>query len=219
MSVRFDEKTHTYWKNDVRIPSVTEILECVYHPYQLVPQDLLEIARQRGEAVDRWVTQCLREDCIAQQQKAEWERSHEYIEWPVIEAEYAGYCESFKDAFRRMRLDHIDVQQVVHEPTFGYCGTYDCHGTIIYRQKRVPVIIDWKTCALSVMHAYQVAAYAKAAQVDGAALVRLREDGCGEIRVLKGANLRAAQAGWMATLAVYRTLEGTPAWFKDLPSI
>lgn len=54
--IKFEEDTHTYWLDGVKIPSVSALIKCVFpNSFEGIPENVLENARLRGEEVHRLI--------------------------------------------------------------------------------------------------------------------------------------------------------------------
>lgn len=112
---KFDEPTHTYTLDGVRLPSVSDIIAPL-KDFSGIPEKTLEYARDRGKAVhratelyDKGVTFDLGADA------------------EVIEPYLNGWLK-FRAAHPSLAWDRIEVSD--YHPTLGYAGTPDRSGWI-----------------------------------------------------------------------------------------
>lgn len=127
----FDEATHTYTLDGVRLPSVTEVTRFCAYDYKSDRPWMAEAAARRGTAVH--------EACAL----------IDYGEEPEETPEIAGYLK----AYRRFLADYKPDWQLIEHPMgnleMGFAGTLDRFGTMnpnpaIYGGL-APIILDIKT--------------------------------------------------------------------------
>jgi hypothetical protein len=142
--LEFEPTTHTYWINGQPVPSVTELLDdCGLTPdYSLVPQPVLQHARQRGIHVDQCIELLDADD----------------LDWRTVHPEAMPYLEGWL-AFREHEgFTPLANQLPLFHPTWGYAGTADSCGLLPGGR---PVILERKTTAkMASTVALQVAGYA-----------------------------------------------------------
>lgn len=119
----FDEATHTYTLDGIRLPSVTEVTRFCAYDYKSDRPWLAEAAASRGTAVH--------EACAL----------IDYGEEPEETPEIAGYLK----AYRRFLADYKPEWELIEHPIgsldVGFAGTLDRFGTI----DGEPSILDIKT--------------------------------------------------------------------------
>lgn len=112
MSLHFDEATHTYTVDGVRLPSVTEVTRFCAYDYKSAQPWLAEAAARRGTAIH--------EACAL----------IDYGEEPEEPPEISGYL----TAYRRFLKDCHPNWELIEYPmgslTLGVAGTLDRFGTM-----------------------------------------------------------------------------------------
>lgn len=141
----FDEATHTYTLDGIRLPSVTEVTRFCAYDYKSDRPWLAEAAARRGTAVH--------EACAL----------IDYGEEPEETPEIAGYLK----AYRRFLADYKPEWKLIEHPIgsilLGYAGTLDRFGTI----DGAPAILDIKTGQLhDAALSAQLTAYAELRQAE-----------------------------------------------------
>lgn len=137
--LHFDEATHTYTKDGVVIPSVTQVMESVgIIDYSMIPWETREVALKRGSDV-HLLTQF--ED-----------------EGDLLEASVEPHLRGYLAAWRRFKVEHeigrLPITLMEHRGChdFGYAGTLD-------RLFGTRVLLDIKTGAAPWWVRIQLAAY------------------------------------------------------------
>ncbi len=129
MTISFDVATHTYRdESGRRLPSVTQILGAVppwLGRFDLVPADTLEYKRQLGTAVHH--ATALHDQGVLDYDTLD-DAIRPYLDaWCLYRAE-TGFVPTV-------------IEQIVHHPTLGYCGTLDRIG----RTPTAVVLLDVKS--------------------------------------------------------------------------
>jgi hypothetical protein len=139
----FDPATHEYRVNGDLVPSVTQLLDDagMTPDYSLVPQPVLQHARERGIHVDLCCDLLDADD----------------LDWRSVHPEALPYVEAWL-AFREHEgFTPVASQVPVFHPTYGYAGTVDAVGTLPGAR---PVIVERKTTAkMAATYALQTAGY------------------------------------------------------------
>lgn len=124
---RYDEDTHSYYINDVPVPSVTQIVDVI-------------TATERPPAVSPMVSQAMRRGTAV----------HGYCEcldYGIepdeidIEPELAGYVRSWLDFKRDFRPEWRFIEKALYSEESGFAGRLDRFGVI----DDIPYIADIKT--------------------------------------------------------------------------
>lgn len=132
--IQFNEATHTYTKNGVILPSVTEITRFLAYDYKTDRPWLAEEAARRGTAVH--------EACMLM----------DYGEEPEEFPEIAGYLTAYRRFLADCRPDWTLIEHPMGSVGMGYAGTLDRFGTM----QGKAVLLDIKSG--SVLHHPAVAA-------------------------------------------------------------
>lgn len=142
MTLEFDAGTHTYMLNGVRVPSVTQILAPL-EDFSMVPPDVLEAARIRGQHVHEACDLFDRDE----------------LDWQSLDLALVPYVEAWRNFICESGAVVIASEtRVVHEQ-LGYAGSPD---KVLSWGKR-EVIPDIKATAIVPRTVgAQTAAYAKA---------------------------------------------------------
>ena len=123
--LEFEEKTHTYRLDGVKIPSVSDITECLAAiTYREVPPEIMAYAAERGTIIHR----------AAEELDMKGEVS--------VTGEYAPYVEAYANFLR----DKEPIWDMIEEPVNNgtlYAGTPDRYGLMDGKH----VIVDIKTAA------------------------------------------------------------------------
>lgn len=127
--IEFDAEKHIYRVEGVIVPSVSEILEpLTAKHYGEVNELTLRLAAERGTAVH--------EAC----------EELDYGFDPEVYPEYAGYVDAYIAFLQDYRPEWYGIEQMVYNPTEGYCGTIDRWGLLRGKgPAKVPAIVDIKT--------------------------------------------------------------------------
>lgn len=164
----FDEPSHAYAWNGVRVPSVTQVLAPLMN-YSFVNPEALEVARQEGMAIHKTVELYCRND-LDEDDLPDW---------------LGPRLDAFKKFVADTQFQMTGSEELVYHETYKYAGTFDLSGTLALRRKRVEALIDIKrSFAAGPVIGLQVAAYA-VAQAHGLSLdkamhryaLQLRADG------------------------------------------
>jgi len=180
---RFDEVSHEYWLNSVRIPSVTQILDGVGLISDFAKQPL---AAERGKLIH-----------LACKYLA-----NGVLDWSTVDASILGYVCSYAKFLEHTAWKILAVEQSLHDPEYLFAGTYD----VLFSD----YLVDIKSGAPAKWHALQTAAYRRLASWAGAkatkrATVYLQEDG--SIPNIIEHNDRTDLARFLACRTVYELLE------------
>jgi hypothetical protein len=139
----FDAATHEYRVNGALVPSVTQLLDDagMTPDYSLVPQPVLQHARERGIHVDLCCDLLDADD----------------LDWRSVHPEALPYVEAWM-AFREHEgFTPVASQVPLYHPTYEYCGTTDVVGTLPGTR---PAVVERKTTAkMSPTYALQTAGY------------------------------------------------------------
>lgn len=157
MSLAFDEATHSYTWNGVRVPSVTQVLRPLYFDLRFVAADLLEHKSGLGKAVHKAVELHVKKG----------------LDYESLDPIVARYFDQFLlfEVESGFRFDQAEV--FVHHP-LGYAGQVDLCGIRGQGFLASRVTVDVKTTStLSRAVALQTAAY-QGALVDKPARYALR---------------------------------------------
>jgi len=142
--LRFDPATHGYWIDGVLVESVTQLLEDagLTPDYSLVPQPVLQHARERGIHVDACCDLLDADD----------------LDWRSVHPEAVPYVEAWI-AFRDYEgFTPVASQVPLYHPRYGYAGTPDVVGLLPGDR---PAIVERKTTAkMAASYALQTAGYA-----------------------------------------------------------
>lgn len=109
----FDEKTHTYTLDGVRLPSVTEVTRFLSVDYKSDRPWLAQAAAQRGSDIHA-LTALI-----------------DYGEDPEdVPFEYEGYIKAYRRFLRDYRPEWSGIEVALADATRGFAGTVDRYGTI-----------------------------------------------------------------------------------------
>jgi len=140
----FEPVTHEYRIDGVVRPSVTQLLEDagLTPDYSLVPQPVLQHARERGIHIDACCDLLDADD----------------LDWRSVHPEAVPYVEAWL-AFREYEgFTPIASQIPLYHPVYGYAGTTDVVGVLPGSR---PAIVERKaTAKMSPTYALQTAGYA-----------------------------------------------------------
>lgn len=148
--LRFEDLNHAYFLDDVRVPSVTQVLQSsgAMIDFSKIPQPILLEARARGSAVHRAAHYWLENDLIVD-------------DFMSTFPEYAGYLQSLITLFDTGRLTTVCCERRVASLQYRYAGTFDWIGLF----DGAAAILDWATGApADVAKDLQIAAYEVAAR-------------------------------------------------------
>ena len=129
--IDFDEATHTYSRNGVVVPSVTQVLTPLTD-YSSVPKWRLGQARERGDYVHRMC---------------------EMFVWGTLDEsdldkDYTPYLDGFKRFLKDTNFIPEHVEERVYHPQLHYAGTFDLGGSLPPKgrvRKTYRALIDIKT--------------------------------------------------------------------------
>lgn len=158
--LRFDAATHTYYWNDQRIPSVTQILGPLTD-LSMIPRDVLERKRLIGTWVHAAIELDLRDD----------------LDEGSIGEDWRGYFNGWLKFRAESGMVVHEAEQKVYSKPYGYAGTLDLLGEL---PKIGLVLIDTKcTATMYPTVGPQTAAYAHARGVPKAKrfALQLKPDG------------------------------------------
>jgi len=139
----FEPTTHEYRIDGVRVPSVTQLLEDagLTPDYSLVPQPVLQHARQRGIHIDACCDLLDADD----------------LDWRSVHPEAVPYVEAWI-AFRDYEGFTPAASQVpLYHPVYGYAGTADVLGTL--PGGHLAIVERKATSKMAATYALQTAGY------------------------------------------------------------
>lgn len=137
--VTFDEASHTYRRDGVKVPGVTSILKPLYSDLRFVGADLLEWKSSLGKAVHRAVELHVKDDLV-----------YDSLD-PIVAAYFAQYLNFEGDVGFKPAAAEIMVYS-----SLGYAGTFDLLGAL----GKFTGLVDLKiTSTLSPAVRLQTAAY------------------------------------------------------------
>jgi hypothetical protein len=145
--LEFEPTAHVYRINGQPVPSVTQLLDDagLTPDYSLVPQPVLQHARERGIHVDQ---------CVELLDADE-------LDWRSVHPEAMPYLDGWMRFKEYEGFTPVASQILLGHPVYGYAGTADSVGLLPGAR---PVIIERKTTAkMAATVALQTAGYA----VDG----------------------------------------------------
>lgn len=137
----FRASDHTYWSNDRRLLSATEMLRMVGY---------IDTAWYTSEACERgsFVHQAIALDMARD------------LDWSTLDAGLAGYVRQAAWFLTAYEIEPIAVETPRYDEVLGIAGTPDVIGYWRnQRGQRRPVVIDWKTGDPQAWHALQLAIY------------------------------------------------------------
>lgn len=161
--LEFEPATHTYTMAGAVIPSVTQILEATkISDFSHVPQDVLEVAQERGTAVHQ----------------ACWFDDQNDLDESSLDPRLGGYLA----AWRKFRAEQQITIRLIEErvySTLGFAGTFD---RLVTMPKWGEVMLDLKTGEQTAAWRIQLAAYVRGFYGNLApkcrrGAVKLRDDG------------------------------------------
>lgn len=204
---KFDESTHTYYIDDVAVPSVTQICGILTAGKYSGNQGLIDAARARGTAVH--------ELCEA----------YDYGTLEEVPAELAGYVKAYADFVRDYRPEWQYIEHAMYSKRLAMAGTCDRIG-----------VIDGKSCVVDIkttvnmdrpsklslatqLLLYEALYYdISGEEVTGNSFgVQLKRDGNYTIHDIEGIRRKySVNTFSLATAAreIYYSLNGRPAWNK-----
>lgn len=123
-AIQFDEATHTYTREGVVVPSVTQALS-VIAAYDGIPPAVLQKAAERGTAVHKAIELHLQDD----------------LDEASLDPEIASYFYAYWKFERETGFKPRHAEALVYSAKYGYAGTLDLEGDL----HRKAAIIDTKT--------------------------------------------------------------------------
>lgn len=161
-ALHFDEATHTYTENGVRVPSVTQILAPL-NDLSFIKPDVLQFKRDLGTAVHK--------------------ATELYDLGELDESTVSPLVQPYLDGWIRLRaelpFEILGMEERVFHPAHRYAGTYD--RLVMLDGKRC--VWDLKTGGMFPSYGPQTAAYKNAVEkqhgvrIEGRYTVELRDDG------------------------------------------
>lgn len=142
--LEFDEKSHTYRKDGIIRPSVTQILqELGLSDYSAVPKEILDRSANFGTAVHK-TTELF---------------DNKNLDFKSVDAPIVPYLDGWTKFCDDYKIDFIAVEKRFYCEKYGYCGTID---RIVYSKKTgQKILIDIKTTtSISPVVNLQTAGYA-----------------------------------------------------------
>jgi hypothetical protein len=128
---------HRYWRDGVRVPGVTEILDGLG---LIDTRWFTEESRRRGAAVHAAIHFYLERD----------------LHWPSVDERIRGYVEAAIAFLEDSKFEAVEVEKrVLHEGVPTFAGTLDVAGKF----GGVETVADWKSGAFSAVTGMQIAAY------------------------------------------------------------
>lgn len=144
----FDEASHAYHWNGMRVPSVTQILGAMTD-LSAIPEANLNFARDRGHAV-HYACELFDQDDL---------------DWSSLDVRLVPYVEAWVDFRTKTGFVPTGIEEKVFHPGLRYAGTLDRRGII----EGEPSILDIKAvAAMYPTTGMQTAAYAEALNAGGA---------------------------------------------------
>lgn len=140
--VRFEPRDHSYFVDERRVPSVTQILDAagLCPDYSRIPPAVLAHARERGAHVDL---------CCDLHDAGD-------LDWDSVHPEALPYVRAWQRFRDRERFVPVHSQGVVYHPELDYAGSFDGFGLI----GNAGTLVDRKcTSKLSDTYALQLALY------------------------------------------------------------
>lgn len=140
--LEFDPVEHAYRWQGRRVPGVTTIIRgALGDPFERVAANVLEHARQRGQAVHK---ACELDDAGD-------------LDESTVDARIVPYVEAWRAFRREFKFEVLCAERPLYSPTYGYAGTPD----VVARLADGSLcIIDRKTGLPGPAAAMQTAAYA-----------------------------------------------------------
>jgi len=160
----FDERSHTYTLNGMKLPSVTTIMRPLSNEYYgSIDRSILDTAAKRGTTVHQAIENWLK------------------FGYDDIPEEHSGYYSAFKNWLDENSPRLIEAESRVYHKVFRYAGTADLPCII----NSEVICVDFKTSVniVEMLARVQLEAYAKAYESHGfkfseKAIVQLKSDGC-----------------------------------------
>lgn len=138
----FDKKLHTYTKNGRNLPSVTTIInDCDPNAFYRVPLEVMEKARQRGNAVHT-LTEYYDKGILDES---------------TIDPELQGYFDAYLKFLSDMNPEYDMIEKMVDSEMHGFAGTLDRTGEM----QGYEFLLDIKSGCKSRWCGVQTSAYAK----------------------------------------------------------
>jgi len=143
----FDPIPHEYrWQNAI-VPSVTQIIRPIATDFGFVAPDVLERARQKGDAV----ALMMELDCARQ-------LDEESLTGPLV-----GYFKQWRDFLRVTKFQVLHAELPLYSKLYGYAGKFDLFGVLESNE----MVIDEKSGAVPKTARPQTAAYAQLIKEEG----------------------------------------------------
>lgn len=142
--LKFDEHSHTYTKDGIVVPSVTQVLG-ILDDWSMIKSDVLRLAADRGTAVHRMVELY----------------NNKLLDIGSLDEELLSYLNSYLSFMNDTRFVVEESEERLYSAAYGYAGTRDLKGRLgVYRS-----VIDIKT-SVTLMDSVgpQLAAYQNAKQ-------------------------------------------------------
>lgn len=145
--IQFNEPDHTYTVDGVPKDSVTTILKSLgLDDYSMVPADVLENARRRGQAAHDMI----RDECNGS------------LDLAALDTETIPYYDAWMDFREKSGFDPLLSEAMVYSKRHDYVGTLDLAGTLRGKKGRAQrkAVVDTK-CTFMIMPsaAIQTAGY------------------------------------------------------------
>lgn len=173
MSIMFDEVTHTYRKDGIIVPHVTQVLR------DLIPGwSASEWYLERGVAVHA---------CAAMVAK--------HVEFDY-DTQIDGQVKAIRRFFDEVKPEVLDVEKLIVSEAYAYAGRLD----LICRIGIRTVVLDWKA-SVNPSVPYQLSAYALPININYGVSVELHDDGTYKMSEIY--DLRKYKNGWLALLSAY----------------
>lgn len=157
--IDFDEETHSYYVNGVRLPSVSEIMSPLSKEYyKNIDKETMKKAAQRGKTIHKNI--------------------EFYEEFGVMNDDYKDYLFQYQIAKKLEKINVLKCEVMMTDGT--YCGTFD----LLVEIDNELVLIDTKATSKINKELLQVqlAAYLKLARHNGynvfkSKVLHLKKDG------------------------------------------
>lgn len=135
MSLTFDPVEHAYTWEGKRVPSVTQLLDCL-HSFAGVPVDVLEAAQHRGSYVH------------AMCELYDGGELDEEANARVSDGAFVGYLEAWKRFLHDYEPNWSGIERRGYSRLYGFAGTMDRDG-VLARVRPGAHVIDIKTAEQS----------------------------------------------------------------------
>lgn len=131
---RFDEAEHAYFLDDVRIPSVTQLIERGGLLGEAA-RYYTEASRDRGHEVHRLTAQ------------------YDLTGYAPVDGPCGGYVKGYIDAMKALSPDWTDIEVAAYHAGYRFAGRPDRVGPVF----RVPTVLEIKSAAKAKHHPIQTA--------------------------------------------------------------